>query len=469
MMHRHGYNTPASFFDPAYIMGRSHKASQTPTGIVITDGHISMDWKPAPATAKGGGYTSILALKHIQSKYVLEYPFKSESSKAVVESVTAFKHHMLNKFDVSIHTILADRDATYVTKLTTRPLSTIGIECEFGGAEDHGELGSIETYFRGWGEHLASYVYAADKDDSYWWFAASTYNHMYNRSPHAGNAGLVSPLEYLTGSKPELDHFRVPLCDAYVHDNDAHALDTLATSTTESEYIAAFEATREVRRQRIQLAPLGLPQLLPTPLYEDNESAIRIATAGNGDSSSERRQHIDGKYHWLCRAITDGIIDMVYCETAHQAADSLTKPLARDLVKRFHNHQAGRQRMPIPQHTTHPGASASASPARTSFLTLHRSSHDCGLQPAGGSDPQGEAGQRHHPVTGSPNGHADKGHRARGAQSPSHRDPALSPPSVYACSLHDWSGSHLHLISRSSPTPRASPRGRPSARSSRAG
>ena len=126
--------------------------------------------------------------------------------------------------------------------------------------------------------------------------------------------------------------------------------DTLATSTTESEYIAAFEATREVRRQRIQLAFLGLPQLLPTPLYEDNESAIRIATAGNGDSSSKRRQHIDGKYHWLRRAITDGIIDMVYCETAHQAADSFTKPLARDLVKRFHDHQAGRQRMPIPQH-----------------------------------------------------------------------------------------------------------------------
>jgi hypothetical protein len=74
--------------------------------------------------------------------------------------------------------------------------------------------------------------------------------------------------------------------------------DTLATSTTESEYIAAFEATREVRRQRIQLAFLGLPQLLPiTPLYEDNESAIRIVTAGNGDSSSKRRQHIDAITH----------------------------------------------------------------------------------------------------------------------------------------------------------------------------
>ena len=85
------------------------------------------------------------------------------------------------------------------------------------------------------------------------------------------------------------------------------------------------------------------------------------------------------------------------------------------------------------------------------------------------ADPQGEAGQRHQPVTGSPNGHTDKGHRARGAQSPSHRDPTLFPPSVYACYLRLARISHLHLISRLSPTPRASPRGRPSARSSRAG
>jgi hypothetical protein len=40
---------------------------------------------------------------------------------------------------------------------------------------------------------------------------------------------------------------------------------------------------------------------------------------------------------------------------------------------------------------------------------------------------------------------------------------------VYACYLRLARISHLHLISRISPTPRASPRGRPSARSSRAG
>ena len=49
-----------------------------------------------------------------------------------------------------------------------------------------------------------------------------------------------------------------------------------ATSSTEAEFIAAVDAAKNAKYLRQVLMQLGIPQDSPTPIYSDNESAIKI-------------------------------------------------------------------------------------------------------------------------------------------------------------------------------------------------
>jgi hypothetical protein len=55
---------------------------------------------------------------------------------------------------------------------------------------------------------------------------------------------------------------------------------TVATSSTEAEFIAAVTATKADKYLRSVLFDLGpdYAQTVPTPIYEDNEAAINIQT-----------------------------------------------------------------------------------------------------------------------------------------------------------------------------------------------
>ena len=54
---------------------------------------------------------------------------------------------------------------------------------------------------------------------------------------------------------------------------------TTATSSTETEFIAAVAAAKIAKYLRSILAELGFPQTTPTPLYEDNVAAIKMINA----------------------------------------------------------------------------------------------------------------------------------------------------------------------------------------------
>jgi len=51
---------------------------------------------------------------------------------------------------------------------------------------------------------------------------------------------------------------------------------TVSLSTTEAEFIAASEAAREAIWLRKLLSDVGHPCAMPSPLYVDNQSAIRL-------------------------------------------------------------------------------------------------------------------------------------------------------------------------------------------------
>ena len=63
-----------------------------------------------------------------------------------------------------------------------------------------------------------------------------------------------------------------------------------ATSSTEAEFIAAVSAAKHAKYLRAVLLELGYPQRGPTPIYEDNMSAINMI---NNRVPTERSRHID--------------------------------------------------------------------------------------------------------------------------------------------------------------------------------
>jgi Reverse transcriptase (RNA-dependent DNA polymerase) len=97
-------------------------------------------------------------------------------------------------------------------------------------------------------------------------------------------------------------------------------------STTEAEYAALTEATRESNSIRQLLIELGLPTnlLQPVPILEDNTSTISLAS---NHSNHKRSKHIDIRNHYCREQSTIGNIKVEYVNTEEQAADSLTKPL----------------------------------------------------------------------------------------------------------------------------------------------
>jgi hypothetical protein len=107
-----------------------------------------------------------------------------------------------------------------------------------------------------------------------------------------------------------------------------------AVSTTESEYVAACLATQELLWLRRLLQSVRSPQLSPTTLYCDNQSAVRLV---KNPVFHQKTKHIDIKYHKIRDAEADGHISITYVSTDDQLADILTKALPRDRFERLRN------------------------------------------------------------------------------------------------------------------------------------
>ena len=79
-------------------------------------------------------------------------------------------------------------------------------------------------------------------------------------------------------------------------------------------------------------ADVGLEQLQPTPLYEDNQGAICLS---KNPKNHPRTKHIDVKYHYTREMVEQNIIQVEYIPTDDMVADTLTKSLARPKFEHF--------------------------------------------------------------------------------------------------------------------------------------
>jgi hypothetical protein len=110
----------------------------------------------------------------------------------------------------------------------------------------------------------------------------------------------------------------------------------VAASTTEAEYMALYEATKETQ---FLMGMLDETKLIvvkePTIIYEDNQSAIHLA---RNAVTSNKSKHVHRKYHLVRDAEHNPElynITILYLETNEMIADALTKQLCSDKHLRF--------------------------------------------------------------------------------------------------------------------------------------
>ena len=99
---------------------------------------------------------------------------------------------------------------------------------------------------------------------------------------------------------------------------------TIATSSTEAEFIAAVHAAKTAKYLRSVLDELEFRQKQPTPLYEDNLAAIEMI---NSEKPTQRSRHIDIQHFAIQEWKRRGIIKMLHLPGVIHPADSLTKSL----------------------------------------------------------------------------------------------------------------------------------------------
>ena len=98
----------------------------------------------------------------------------------------------------------------------------------------------------------------------------------------------------------------------------------LADSTTVSEFIDTHSAVQKVLWAQNLLTELGFISTIPTTLYQDNKSTIRlISHKGN----SGRTKHIALRFNMIREAVKHNQITIEYLPSEQMTADTLTKPL----------------------------------------------------------------------------------------------------------------------------------------------
>lgn len=110
-----------------------------------------------------------------------------------------------------------------------------------------------------------------------------------------------------------------------------------ASNTTEAEYLAASSTTKEIIWHRRLLTSLGKTPDSPTPLYTDNQSALRLI---KNPEFHCRTKHIDVQYHVIREAFLADILLPSFVSSHDQIADIFTKALPKDTFHRL-RHQLG--------------------------------------------------------------------------------------------------------------------------------
>jgi hypothetical protein len=102
---------------------------------------------------------------------------------------------------------------------------------------------------------------------------------------------------------------------------------TVASSSTEGEYMALLQAVKEIIWIQRFLSDIGREAENQDLIKEDNQGAIALA---HNPQYHARTKHIDIQYHFVRECVENGKVRLEYCPTMDMVADGLTKALGRD-------------------------------------------------------------------------------------------------------------------------------------------
>lgn len=99
---------------------------------------------------------------------------------------------------------------------------------------------------------------------------------------------------------------------------------SVALSTTEAEFCAMSEGVKNVVWARQLLSELQENQERRTPLFGDNQGAIKW-----GEDGIRHAKHVSIRKNFVLDHVQKGHVELAYCATERMVADVLTKPLLR--------------------------------------------------------------------------------------------------------------------------------------------
>ena len=94
-------------------------------------------------------------------------------------------------------------------------------------------------------------------------------------------------------------------------------------SSTEAEYIAVIEASKELLWMQKFLQELG-PDQEKFVLFCDSQSAIHLS---KNLTFHSRSKHIEVRYHWIREALEMKLFSLKKIHTDDNGSDMMTKPL----------------------------------------------------------------------------------------------------------------------------------------------
>jgi hypothetical protein len=100
----------------------------------------------------------------------------------------------------------------------------------------------------------------------------------------------------------------------------------VTTSTCEAEYIALTSGTKECMWLRDLMDEFSVASEFPTPMFCDNEAAVRIS---RDPVCSSRTKHVSNAFWFVREVQEDEVIKVISIPTKSQLADFLTKPMNR--------------------------------------------------------------------------------------------------------------------------------------------
>jgi hypothetical protein len=111
----------------------------------------------------------------------------------------------------------------------------------------------------------------------------------------------------------------------------SRAQNTIALSSTEAEYMALSDCSRQVVWIRMLLSEIGY-NLEAIPIYGDNQGLIFIASNPVTEKCSK---HIDIWYHYIHKVVEDGVVKIFFIDGNDNPADLFTKNLGRVKFEKF--------------------------------------------------------------------------------------------------------------------------------------